>query len=126
MQCVASFTARGVVARLATAARATSAPPPAPHAVHRTAATAVAPLARRLVSARANSKSDDERWAGLSGLTEKCREPATGGFAHRPDDTFDLSGSTAFITGGAQGIGAAIAVAMARHGADVIIAGGED
>ena len=36
---------------------------------------------------------------------------------------FDLSGSVAFITGGAQGIGAAIALGAAASGADVVLAG---
>ncbi len=36
---------------------------------------------------------------------------------------FDLTGSTAMITGGAQGIGAAVALGMAHSGADIIIAG---
>jgi 3-oxoacyl-[acyl-carrier protein] reductase len=33
-----------------------------------------------------------------------------------------LSGKTAIVTGGARGIGAAIAVAFAAEGADVVIA----
>ena len=32
-----------------------------------------------------------------------------------------LSGQAALVTGGSRGIGAAIAVALARHGADVAI-----
>ena len=36
---------------------------------------------------------------------------------------FDLSGSTAFVTGAGSGIGAAIALGMARSGADIILAG---
>lgn len=35
----------------------------------------------------------------------------------------DLTGSTAMITGGAQGIGAAVALGLAHNGADIILAG---
>lgn len=35
---------------------------------------------------------------------------------------FDLKNKTAFITGGAQGLGRSIAVTMAKAGADIIIA----
>lgn len=35
---------------------------------------------------------------------------------------FDLTGKSAFVTGGASGIGQAIAVALAKQGADVAIA----
>lgn len=62
--------------------------------------------------------------ASLQGLTEACRAPATKGAADRfkSDRLFDLSGSTALITGAAQGIGAAIALGMAGCGADIILA----
>ncbi|MEZ6088300.1 MAG: SDR family oxidoreductase [Pirellulaceae bacterium] len=40
--------------------------------------------------------------------------------------SFDLSGSTALITGGTQGVGAAIAIAIARAGANVVIHGLHD
>ena len=36
-------------------------------------------------------------------------------------DLFDLSGKRALITGGSRGIGFAIAMSMARHGADVVL-----
>ena len=36
---------------------------------------------------------------------------------------FDLSGKVAFVPGGYGGIGAAIAWGLARHGAEVIVAG---
>ena len=39
---------------------------------------------------------------------------------------FDLSGHRALITGGTQGVGAAIAIAVARAGADVVLAGLHD
>jgi len=39
---------------------------------------------------------------------------------------FDLTGHRALVTGGTQGVGAAIAVAIARAGADVIITGLHD
>lgn len=38
-----------------------------------------------------------------------------------PSDLFDLTGKTALITGSSKGIGRAIAEAMARHGAQVVI-----
>ena len=39
------------------------------------------------------------------------------------DSPFDLSGRRALITGGTQGVGAAIAIAVARAGADVLLGG---
>lgn len=36
-------------------------------------------------------------------------------------DRFDLTGKTAMVTGAAQGIGQAIAIALAQHGADVVL-----
>lgn len=36
-------------------------------------------------------------------------------------DLFDLSGQTALVTGGARGIGQAIAVGLAEAGADIIL-----
>lgn len=39
-----------------------------------------------------------------------------------PGDTFDFTGKAALVTGGAAGIGAAIAQALAAHGAKVVIA----
>jgi len=41
----------------------------------------------------------------------------------RKDNPFDLSGHRAMITGGTQGVGAAIAIAVARAGADVLLVG---
>ena len=38
------------------------------------------------------------------------------------NDLFDLTGKVAIVVGGSGGIGHAIAVALARHGADVIVA----
>ncbi len=37
---------------------------------------------------------------------------------------FDLTGKTAIVTGSSRGIGKAIALALADHGANVVIAGG--
>ena len=37
------------------------------------------------------------------------------------NDRFDVSGRTAFVTGASRGIGRAIALALAEHGADVAI-----
>jgi NAD(P)-dependent dehydrogenase (short-subunit alcohol dehydrogenase family) len=42
------------------------------------------------------------------------------------DNPFDLSGHRALITGGTQGVGAAIAIAIAQAGADVLLAGLRD
>ena len=39
---------------------------------------------------------------------------------------FDLSGHRALITGGTQGVGASIALAVARAGADVLLVGLRD
>ena len=36
-----------------------------------------------------------------------------------PADLFDLSGRTALVTGAARGLGRAIALGLARHGADL-------
>ncbi len=41
----------------------------------------------------------------------------------RRDNPFDLSGHRALITGGTQGVGASIAIAVARAGADVLLVG---
>ena len=41
----------------------------------------------------------------------------------RNDNPFDLSGHRALITGGTQGVGASIATALARAGADVLLVG---
>jgi NAD(P)-dependent dehydrogenase (short-subunit alcohol dehydrogenase family) len=62
--------------------------------------------------------------ATAKGLTEECREPATKGAGDRfnPERLFDLSGSTAMVTGAGSGIGAAVALGMARSGADLILA----
>ena len=46
-------------------------------------------------------------------------EPAT----PMPTAPFDLTGKVAFVPGGYGGIGAAIAWGLARHGAEVIVAG---
>jgi NAD(P)-dependent dehydrogenase (short-subunit alcohol dehydrogenase family) len=43
-----------------------------------------------------------------------------------PKNPFDLSGHRALITGGTQGVGAAIAVAVASAGADVVLLGLDD
>src|SRR5512147_3050795 len=40
-----------------------------------------------------------------------------------PQPTFELTGKVAFVPGGYGGIGAAIAWGLARHGAEVIVAG---
>lgn len=42
------------------------------------------------------------------------------------DNPFDLTGHRAMITGGTQGVGAAIAIAVARAGADVVLVGLRD
>eukprot|EP00887_Chlorella_sp_A99_P006831 scaffold2.g6831.t1 len=49
------------------------------------------------------------------GLDEEGRAWTTMDAEHRFDDLFNLSGSTALVTGGAQGIGAAIAVDIANE-----------
>src|SRR5512135_1206962 len=36
-------------------------------------------------------------------------------------EKFDLSGKTAIVTGGSGGIGRAMAVGLAQHGADVVV-----
>jgi NAD(P)-dependent dehydrogenase (short-subunit alcohol dehydrogenase family) len=41
-------------------------------------------------------------------------------------DRFDLTGRTAFVTGAAQGLGKAIALGLAQHGADIAIADWND
>jgi NAD(P)-dependent dehydrogenase (short-subunit alcohol dehydrogenase family) len=51
-------------------------------------------------------------------MTTSNRSPA--------DNPFDLSGHRAMITGGTQGVGAAIATAVARAGADVLLLGLRD
>lgn len=62
-----------------------------------------------------------------AGLKEHEREAATKGAAERYariSQIFDLTGSTALVTGGSRGIGAAIALGLARSGANIIVAGG--
>jgi len=34
---------------------------------------------------------------------------------------FDLTGKTALVTGGSKGIGQAMAIGLAEHGADIIL-----
>lgn len=80
--------------------------------------------AKRLASAIGRRAIATRTQTGSGGLTEEGRRAATRDAADRfrADQLFDLSGSTAFITGGAQGIGAAIALGFAQHGANIVIA----
>jgi hypothetical protein len=79
---------------------------------------------KRLVCAVFRRGLTTRAQTGSGGLTEEGRRAATRDAADKfcADKLFDLSGSTAFVTGGAQGIGAAIALGLARHGANIVIA----
>ena len=63
----------------------------------------------------------------LYGLVKGIETHYVGGLTARErDDMSSLTGKTAFVSGGTRGIGLAIAVRLAREGADIMVAGSSE